>query len=153
MNNYLLSLERTRSKLVELIDLYNAGQIVPFLAEHTDDVIFATPDEQGALVYGAGKLALKEDVLRYRDRRGRLTILDVFPLGSSVNLLMDDEAGHRTEFCLELGACGLLTSVYALHVAKAVAPHASSDLVGRTSGASAIFAAGAAARPKADRLR
>jgi len=138
MHNYLLSLEQTRSKLVDLIALYNAGQIEPFLAEHSDDVIFATPDDRGALVHGTGKLALREDVLRYRDRRGRLTVVDVFPLGSSVNLLMDDEAGHRTEFCLEKGERGLLTSIYAFHVARTVAPHAPPKLVATALGNAAM---------------
>jgi hypothetical protein len=119
MHAYLLSLEHARSKLLDLIDLYNAGQIEPFLAEHLDEVIFATPDDYGAPVYGCGKLALKEEVLRYRERRGRLTVIDVFPLGNSVSLLMDDEAGHRTEFCLEKGERGLLKSIYAFHVGQA----------------------------------
>lgn len=117
-DNYLLNLEHTRAKLRELIELYNAGQIEPFIAEHSDGVIFATPDSCGTLVYGAGKLQLTERVKWYQDHRGRFTLLDVFPVGNSVSLLMEDEAGHRSEFCLEMSDRGLVKSIYAFHVRR-----------------------------------
>jgi hypothetical protein len=116
MQQYLRRLEDVRRQFLELMALYNAGQIEPFLAEHLDDVAFVTPAGLGAQTRGNGKIALRNDIARYRGERGRLSVVDVFPLGDRVSLLVDDETGHRTVFCLNTPDNRLIQSVFAFDV-------------------------------------
>ena len=128
MQQYLRRIEDERNLLVELMALYNAGQIEPFLAEHLDDVAFMTPDRLGTQKRGSGKSALREDIRRFRGERGRLSVLDVIPLEGSISLLVDDEVRHRTVFCLKMRPNRLIERVTAFDVVPrlargALSPH------------------------------
>ena len=116
MHEHLRNLERARDQLVSMIELYNSGNVDAFVEQHLDEVKFNTPLERGIVTSGTGKAGLRESVLRGRQNWGGFSIVDVFPLGGSVSLLLDNERGQRTEFCLELGDRGLLKSVFAFHV-------------------------------------
>src|SRR5689334_16778675 len=118
MSPYLTTAHQARSKLVGLIELFNSGDVDAFLAHHSEDVAFSTPlwrSRHGDQSWGQGIAAHRTDVLGYRRTFGRLRIVDAFPVGSSVSLLTDDDSGNRTEFCVGIGAHGLITSIFAFH--------------------------------------
>jgi hypothetical protein len=120
LEQYLLRLNNARNHLIELMALYNAGQIEPFLAEHVDDVAFMTPTALGAHNRGRGKIALRNDIARFQGERGRLSVVDVFPLGDQISLLVDDELGHRTVFYLKTRDSRIIERVLAFDVIPSV---------------------------------
>lgn len=122
MGPHLVLTEQARSKLIGMTELFNSGDIDAFMAQHAEDVTFSTPmwrRRHGDQAQGHGIAAHRSDVLAYRALYGRLRIVDVFPVGSSVSVLTDDDSGNRTEFCLEFGERGLVKTVFAFHVGYA----------------------------------
>jgi hypothetical protein len=121
MSAYLVAATQLRSKLINMAELFNSGDIDAFIAQHSENVAFSTPTWRsrfGEQAWGHGLSAHRSDVLNYRSTFGRLHIVDVLPVGSSVSLLTVDDSGNRTEFCLGIGANGLVTSIFAFQVGQ-----------------------------------
>jgi hypothetical protein len=126
MLRHLNEIECRRAQIEGLITLFNADDTEALLARYADEVSFSVPmlrgqhDRNG--MWGTGKAALRDYVLLYRERHGRLILLDLFVCGSTVSVLVEDETGNRTEFCLEVGACGRVNRLFAFHVGQVHGP-------------------------------
>ena len=107
----------------QVIARFNAGDDEALLSLFSDDVMFAAPmlhgqhDRDGK--WGGGKAAFRDYVLLYREKLGRMHMVDLFAAGNSVSVLIDDDRGNRTEFCNEIGEDGLIKQVFAFHVLPA----------------------------------
>jgi hypothetical protein len=104
----------------QVIARFNAGDDEALLSLFSDEVMFSAPmlegehDRDGD--WGFGKAGFRDYVLLYREKHGRMNMVDVFAAGNSVSVLIDDDRGNRIEFCNEIGEAGLITRVFAFHV-------------------------------------
>jgi hypothetical protein len=118
--------EDVSTRFEEVITRFNAGETEALLSLFSDELMFSAPmlngehDRDGT--WGLGKAAFRDYIDLYREKHGRMTMVDLFTAGNSVSVLIDDDRGNRIEFCNEIGEAGLITQVFAFHVSRPNGP-------------------------------
>jgi hypothetical protein len=117
--SYLEELAARRERTIRLFDLYNDSRFDELLGFFDDDIVSCMPDRFDVSVpktiFTQGKLAYLEQLREARTRYGRMSVLDVFPVGLESSVTFRDESGNVGTFSIGLSEDGRVVRIFYHH--------------------------------------
>jgi hypothetical protein len=108
-----------RARIMYLFECFNERQFDVMLDNYAEDIAFTSPslvagDDPHSS--GAGKVAILERLCLFREKHGRLQIVDAFANGDDVSVITTSETGRRFHFAIETQAGEFVSRLFVFQV-------------------------------------